>query len=139
MPKISGVHVRKHMLKPHADLKLNSNNTPLPQMLKLIVLLQIVSEAVKKGASALDGMSLVEVGPRVCLQPIKIFAGSFGGPVLYENPAYVSPNKVQSRLSLATACYCVGFCQGLLSVNTIRRIWGIFAVQISRVNMMLSV
>ena len=56
--------------------------------------LQIVSEPVKKGAAAQDGMSLVEVGPRICLQPIKIFAGSFGGPVLYENPAYVSPNKV---------------------------------------------
>lgn len=61
---------------------------------------QIVSEAVKKGTSAQDGMSLVEVGPRVCLQPIKIFAGCFGGPILYENPAYVSPNKVSS----ATPC-----------------------------------
>ena len=56
--------------------------------------LQVVSEAVKKAAAAQDGMSLVEVGPRLCLQPIKIFAGAFGGPVLYENPAYVSPNKV---------------------------------------------
>lgn len=55
---------------------------------------QIVAEAGKKGAAVQDNMSLVEVGPRVCLQPIKIFAGSFGGPVLYENPAYVSPNKV---------------------------------------------
>ena len=56
--------------------------------------LQIVAEAGKKGAAAQDAMSLVEVGPRVCLQPIKIFAGSFGGAVLYENPGYVSPNKV---------------------------------------------
>ena len=55
---------------------------------------QIVAEAGKKGAAVQDNMSLVEVGPRVCLQPIKIFAGSFGGAVLYENPAYVSPNKV---------------------------------------------
>ena len=41
-----------------------------------------------------EGISLVEVGPRVALNPIKIFGGSFGGPVLYENPGYVSPNKV---------------------------------------------
>ena len=59
-----------------------------------VLVMQIVAEPVKKGAAAQDGMSLVEVGPRVCLQPIKIFAGSFGGPVLYENPSYVSPNKV---------------------------------------------
>jgi len=102
------------------------------------VLLQIVSEAVKKGASALDGMSLVEVGPRMCLQPIKIFAGSFGGPVLYENPAYVSPNKVQSYLSLSTACCCSGFCHGLPRVNCSRRIGG-SGIQISQVSMMSSV
>ncbi|CAL5227475.1 g10452 [Coccomyxa viridis] len=64
---------------------------------------QIVSEAVKKGAAAQDGMSLVEVGPRVCLQPIKIFAGSFGGPVLYENPAYVSPNKIRAAVKKQNA------------------------------------
>ena len=40
-------------------------------------------------------MSLVEVGPRCCLNPVKMFAGSFGGPVIYENPAYVSPNTVR--------------------------------------------
>ena len=50
----------------------------------------------KKGKVSTEEMSLVEVGPRVCLQPIKIFAGSFGGPVLYENPGYVSPNKVSA-------------------------------------------
>lgn len=43
---------------------------------------------------AVAGMSLVEVGPRACLEPIKIFAGSFGGRVLYDNAEYVSPNTV---------------------------------------------
>lgn len=38
----------------------------------------------------------VQVGPRFCLNPIKIFSGSFGGPTLYENPFYVSPNTVSS-------------------------------------------
>jgi len=39
-----------------------------------------------------DG-SLVEIGPRFCLNLIKIFDGSFGGPVLYTNPHYLAPNK----------------------------------------------
>ncbi|CAA3006918.1 Hypothetical predicted protein [Olea europaea subsp. europaea] len=44
----------------------------------------------------LEKMTLVEVGPRFCLNPIKIFGGSFGGPTLYENPFYVSPNQIRS-------------------------------------------
>ncbi|XP_019153856.1 PREDICTED: ribosome biogenesis protein BRX1 homolog [Ipomoea nil] len=53
------------------------------------------------GAQKLDGgdlekMTLVEVGPWFCLNPIKIFGGSFGGSTLYENPFYVSPNQVRS-------------------------------------------
>lgn len=47
-----------------------------------------------KVRAAVSGMSLVEVGPRACLEPIKIFAGSFGGRVLYDNAEYVSPNTV---------------------------------------------
>ncbi|CAM8954594.1 unnamed protein product [Rhodiola kirilowii] len=45
---------------------------------------------------ALDKMTLVEVGPRFCLNPIKIFGGSFGGPTLYENPYYISPNQIRA-------------------------------------------
>ena len=30
-----------------------------------------------------DGTSLVEVGPRLVLAPIRVFAGSFGGATLY--------------------------------------------------------
>jgi ribosome biogenesis protein BRX1 len=55
---------------------------------------KLVTTPGKKGAITEDAMSLVEVGPRLCLQPIRIFAGSFGGSVLYENPGYVSPNQV---------------------------------------------
>ncbi|XP_070051016.1 ribosome biogenesis protein BRX1 homolog 1-like [Nicotiana tomentosiformis] len=44
----------------------------------------------------LEKMTLVEVGPRFCLNPIKIFGGSFGGPTLFENPFYVSPNQIRS-------------------------------------------
>lgn len=44
----------------------------------------------------LEKMTLIEVGPRFCLNPIKIFGESFGGQTLYENPFYVSPNKIRS-------------------------------------------
>lgn len=45
-----------------------------------------------------SAVSLCEVGPRFCLNPIKIFAGSFGGPGLYENPVYTSPNAVRAAM-----------------------------------------
>ena len=55
----------------------------------------------KKKTSA-ENVSLVEVGPRCCMNPIKVFSGSFGGPVLYDNPAYVSPNKASIACAGAT-------------------------------------
>ncbi|CAM9364046.1 unnamed protein product [Ectocarpus sp. 12 AP-2014] len=48
------------------------------------------------GTGAEDPLSLVEMGPRFVLNPIRVFAGSFGGPTLYNNAAYVSPNDVRS-------------------------------------------
>lgn len=41
--------------------------------------------------------SLVEIGPRFVLNPIRIFAGSFGGPTLYQNPQFLSPNFVRAE------------------------------------------
>eukprot|EP00033_Pygsuia_biforma_P001030 GCRY01001175.1.p1 GENE.GCRY01001175.1~~GCRY01001175.1.p1 ORF type:complete len:315 (+),score=22.36 GCRY01001175.1:79-945(+) len=46
---------------------------------------------------------LVEIGPRFVLQPIRVFEGSFGGPTLYENPEYVSPNQLRSELRRSKA------------------------------------
>ncbi|QDZ25304.1 Brix domain-containing protein [Chloropicon primus] len=43
-----------------------------------------------------EKMKLVEVGPRFVLNPVKMFAGSFKGQVLYENPSYVSPNVMRA-------------------------------------------
>lgn len=40
--------------------------------------------------------SLVEIGPRFVLNPIKIFRGSFGGQTVFQNQAFVSPNAVRS-------------------------------------------
>ncbi|XP_006002354.1 ribosome biogenesis protein BRX1 homolog isoform X1 [Latimeria chalumnae] len=50
-----------------------------------------------------EDASLVEIGPRFVLNLIKIFQGSFGGPTLYENPHYKSPNMHRREIRLATA------------------------------------
>lgn len=43
-------------------------------------------------------LSLVEIGPRFVMTPIIILEGSFGGPVIYENKEFVSPNAVRADL-----------------------------------------
>ncbi len=48
-------------------------------------------------------ISLVEIGPRFVLTPIVILEGSFGGPVIYENREFVSPNQIRAELRLRRA------------------------------------
>lgn len=48
-------------------------------------------------------ISLVEIGPRFVLTPIVILEGSFGGPVIYENKEYVSPNQVRRDIRIGKA------------------------------------
>ncbi|KAL8946540.1 MAG: hypothetical protein Q9222_007076 [Ikaeria aurantiellina] len=43
-------------------------------------------------------LSLIEIGPRFILTPIVILESSFGGPVIYENKEFVSPNQVRSQV-----------------------------------------
>ncbi|XP_041826141.1 ribosome biogenesis protein BRX1 homolog [Melanotaenia boesemani] len=50
-----------------------------------------------------EDASLVEIGPRFVLNLMKIFQGSFGGPTLYENPNFQSPNLHRRELRLAAA------------------------------------
>ncbi|NWY02497.1 BRX1 protein, partial [Nothoprocta ornata] len=50
-----------------------------------------------------EDASLVEIGPRFVLNLIKIFQGSFGGPTLYENPYYQSPNMHRRLIRLSVA------------------------------------
>ena len=40
--------------------------------------------------------SLVEIGPRFVLNPIRIFRGSFGGQSLFQNPEFISPNEIRA-------------------------------------------
>jgi ribosome biogenesis protein BRX1 len=51
----------------------------------------------KPGTKDTD-INLVEIGPRAVLIPICIQEGSFGGPIIYENREFVSPNQVRSDL-----------------------------------------
>lgn len=48
-------------------------------------------------------ISLVEIGPRFVLTPIVIQESSFGGPIIYENKEFVSPNQIRSDLRLSKA------------------------------------
>ena len=62
-----------------------------------------VSKSSKKkssgGRSSKDtDINLVEIGPRCVLTPIIIQEGSFGGPIIYENRQFVSPNQVRAEL-----------------------------------------
>lgn len=52
--------------------------------------------AKKKTAGDDSTTSLVEIGPRFVLNPIRIFRGSFGGQALFHNQDFVSPNQVRS-------------------------------------------
>ncbi|KAF1760003.1 hypothetical protein GCK72_008249 [Caenorhabditis remanei] len=42
-----------------------------------------------------ESLQLQEVGPRFVLEMVRLFAGSFEGAVLYDNPNYVSPNVIR--------------------------------------------
>lgn len=48
-----------------------------------------------------DEGELAEIGPRFVLNPVKIFAGSFGGETIWDNPLYMSPAKYRQSISKA--------------------------------------
>jgi ribosome biogenesis protein BRX1 len=69
-----------------------------------------VAEGDSKKGSKLKGknagnleISLVEIGPRFVLTPIVIQEGSFGGPIIYENKEFISPNQVRADLRRSKA------------------------------------
>ncbi|KAG6334770.1 hypothetical protein ID866_4322 [Astraeus odoratus] len=43
-------------------------------------------------------MSLVEIGPRFVLTPIRIFEGAFNGATVYSNPEFITPAAIRSVL-----------------------------------------
>ncbi|KAI4195404.1 MAG: hypothetical protein LQ350_007217 [Teloschistes chrysophthalmus] len=50
-----------------------------------------------------SNITLIEIGPRFILTPIVILESSFGGPVIYENKEFVSPNQVRAQQRLGKA------------------------------------
>jgi ribosome biogenesis protein BRX1 len=50
----------------------------------------------KKQSGQVEATSLVEIGPRFVLNPIRIFRGPFGGQTLFHNPDFVSPNAIRA-------------------------------------------
>lgn len=62
---------------------------------------EILHKGCEKGRST--KISLTEIGPRFVLTPIVVLEGSFGGPVIYENKEFVSPNQIRADLRLKRA------------------------------------
>ncbi|KAL7578311.1 hypothetical protein ACA910_012722 [Epithemia clementina (nom. ined.)] len=54
------------------------------------------AHSAKKEEGRASATSLVEIGPRFVLNPIRFFKGSFGGPTLYQSPSFVSPNAIRA-------------------------------------------
>ncbi|GAB7357250.1 hypothetical protein MBLNU459_g8229t1 [Dothideomycetes sp. NU459] len=57
----------------------------------------------QKGRGTDTKLNLVEIGPRFVLTPIVIQESSFGGPIIYENKEFVSPNQLRREVRLARA------------------------------------
>lgn len=48
-------------------------------------------------ADDIEKLTLIEIGPRFTLLPIKIFDGTMGGDALWQNSTYITPGKLRSR------------------------------------------
>lgn len=51
----------------------------------------------------LDGMSLVEIGPRFVLNPVRLFSGSFGGQTLWINDNFMTSAAIKAKERRAKA------------------------------------
>lgn len=45
----------------------------------------------------IEKLVLIEIGPRMTLQPIKIFAESLGGEAYWQNSKFITPNKLRGK------------------------------------------
>eukprot|EP01054_Gregarina_sp_Poly1_P001737 Gregarina_sp_Poly_1__1736@NODE_1447_length_4129_cov_139_623584_g959_i0_p2_GENE_NODE_1447_length_4129_cov_139_623584_g959_i0NODE_1447_length_4129_cov_139_623584_g959_i0_p2_ORF_typecomplete_len306_score41_79Brix/PF04427_18/5_6e37_NODE_1447_length_4129_cov_139_623584_g959_i023873304 len=77
---------------------------------------QIFSE---KFSSRVDDQTLIEVGPRITLNPIRIFDGAFGGKTLWKNAHYVSPTAL--RLIARKRMGSLKFVQAMKKANSQRK------------------
>ena len=44
-----------------------------------------------------DKLVLIEIGPRMTLQPVKMFDGSLGGQALWQNSKFITPAKMRGK------------------------------------------
>lgn len=64
---------------------------------------EIARKALKLSKNVEDNMSLNEIGPRFVLTPVKIFEGSFGGAVVWQNEDFLTPQAKQQNMKVAKA------------------------------------
>lgn len=64
---------------------------------------QIVPADEKSTQPATEGISLVEIGPRFVLHPVRAFKGSFGGPTIYQNPNFTPASVIRSQIKQGIA------------------------------------
>ena len=55
-------------------------------------------EAPADNDHSLDGVELIEIGPRFVMTPTVILEGSFSGPKVYENKEFVSADSVRAEI-----------------------------------------
>lgn len=60
-------------------------------------------QKVVQGVQAIEGMNVVEIGPRFVLCPIRILEGAFWGRTLWQNDEYVSPAVARAAIRLESA------------------------------------
>lgn len=68
-----------------------------------------------------ESLSLVEIGPRFVMTLITILEGSFGGPKIYENKQYVSPNAVRAQAKQQAANQARGRAEAAVDRKVKRR------------------
>ncbi|KAF9344169.1 Ribosome biogenesis protein brx1 [Mortierella sp. AD094] len=56
-----------------------------------------------RSATDTTDLTLVEIGPRFVMNPIRTFDGSFGGQTAFENPEFISPNVARAKTRNAKA------------------------------------
>ncbi len=64
---------------------------------------QIVEKEAEDKKKGHTDVELIEIGPRFVMTIICVLEGSFGGPVIYENKEFVSPNQARSLIRKSQA------------------------------------
>lgn len=93
-----GVPPRARKSKPFIDHVLTLSIADNKVWFRNYQISETVSTEVVNGKKSKETeLSLVEIGPRFVLTLITVLEGSFGGPVIFENKQFVSPNFVRAQ------------------------------------------